>query len=321
MKFGALSSPTLLAAALALGMGAAARPPADSSRSGAPQIRLSPSELAIYRQARSIVEWTPVEVKRAPSLGKLRPVENQDLLPIILRRAGKTATEMIADFRNIACQEHVYSEWNLGSPIATWREMGPNETAHHFLYIIIPKAAGDPSMFKEYRTNPKGSPIDLRSLSDLRLITTNFTGSWAFFNSANQTESRFRYFGEQKLRKRKCYVIGFAQIPDVSQNVTTFEVGDRSAALLVQGLAWISERSFHILKIETWLLAPREDIGLKSDATTVNYSPVRPVGLDHVLWLPKEVTVDVHYHAVFVRNTHLYSGFRLFHVDVSVTPE
>ena len=44
----------------------------------------------------------------------------------------------------------------------------------------------------------------------------------------------------------------------------------------------------------------------------MNYFPVLPAGLKSVLWLPKEVTVLVHYQNVFIRNTHRYSGFKLF---------
>jgi len=266
------------------------------------------------------MDWTPREIKEAPALHKLRPVREEDRLPLILERVGERAAAMIAEFRNIACDEHVYSEWNVGSPIVTWREMGPNEVAHHFLYIIIPRPAGDPLMFREYRTNPDGNPIDLGRLADLRLITTNFTGSWAYFNPSNQAESRFRYFGEESFGKQLCYVVGFAQKPEVARNFTTFEVGNHSAVILVQGLAWIDERSFHILKIETWLLAPRNDIGLRSESTTVNYFPILPAGLGDVLWLPHEVTVLVHYHNVFIRNTHRYSRFKLFQAHVVITP-
>jgi len=280
---------------------------------------MSHAELETYNRARSLVEWTPAEIKQSPYLYKLRAAENDETLPDILKRVGERAASMIAEFRNIACDERVYSEWNVGSPIVTWREMGPNESTYHFLYIIIPRPAGDPRMFTEYRTDPRGNPIDLTRQTDLRLITTNFTGSWAYFNSSNQVESRFRYFGEESLRKRLCYVVGFAQTPDITRNFTTFEAGNRSAAILVQGLAWIDEESFHIVKIETWLLAPRKDIGLDSQDTTVDYFPTLPGGVANVLWLPKEVTVLVHYGNVFVRNTHRYSGFKLFQTHAVIT--
>ena len=320
VKFRVLVISIVLATAVVLGVRTAAHPAASSPQSAEPPLRVSQEELETYSHARTLMDWTTREIKHAPSFYKLRPTGEEDRLPVILKRVGERAAAMIAEFRNIACDEHVYSEWTVGSPIRTWREMGPNEVAHHFLYIIIPRPVGDPLMFNEYRTNPNGNPIDLRSLADLRLITTNFTGSWAYFSPSNQVESRFRYFGEESIRKRLCYVVGFAQKPDVARNFTTFEVGNHSAVILVQGLAWIDERSFHILKIETWLLAPRNDIGLESENTTVNYFPVLPAGLENVLWLPNEVTVLVHYHDIFIRNTHRYSRFKLFQTHVVIIP-
>ncbi len=296
-----------------------AQRPGISSQPAEVRPRASQAELEIYSKARTLTDWTAREIKDIPELSKLRPAGKEDL-PLILKRVGERAAEMIAEFRNIACDERVYSEWKVGSPIVTWREMGPNEVAHHFLYNIIPRPAGDPLMFKEFRTSPKGQPIDLASLPDLRLITTNFAGSWAYFNTSNQPESRFRYFGDELIRKQIGYVVGFAQRPGVARNFTTFEAGDHSAIILVQGLAWIDEKSFHILKLKTWLLAPRSDIGLASQNTTVNYSPILPAGIKNILWLPQEVTVQLHYHNVFIRNTHRYSGFKLFQAHVVITP-
>jgi len=319
---GKLGMPALsfvLVTTAALGIRILAQPVATSPQWAEPLPRASQKELEIYRHARTLVDWTPREVKDAPPLYKLRPAGKEEL-PVILKHVGERAAETIAEFRNIACDERVYSEWKVGSPIAIWHEMGPNEVTHHFLYIIIPRPAGDPLMFKEYRTDPKGKPIDLGSLADLRLITTNFTGSWAYFNPSNQPESRFRYFGEEPIRRQLCYVVGFAQRPDVARNFTTFEAGNQSAVILVQGLAWIDERSFHIRKLETWLLAPRSDIGLESQNTTVNYSPILPAGLKNLLWLPSEVTVQVHYHRAFIRNTHRYSGFKLFRSRAVIAP-
>jgi len=266
------------------------------------------------------MDWTPKDIRERPSLDKLRPGVLDDGLPLIMKRVGERAAATISDFRNIACDERVYSEWNVGSPIATWREMGPNEVAHHFLYVIISRQVDDPRMFTEYRTDPKGKPVDLASLSDLPLITANFAASWAYFNASNQRESLFRYLGQESIQKHMCYVVGFAQKPEIARNLATFEFGKQSAVILVQGLAWIDETAFQIVKIETWLLAPRTDIGLASQDTTVNYDPVTITASNGALWLPSEVTVLVHYHNLFVRNTHQYSRFKQFAVHVVTDP-
>jgi hypothetical protein len=52
----------------------------------------------------------------------------------------------------------------------------------------------------------------------------------------------------------------------------------------------------------------------------VNYFPILPACLETVLWLPKDVTVLVHHRNLFIRNTHRYSGFKLFQSHTVITP-
>jgi hypothetical protein len=89
---------------------------------------------------------------------------------------------------------------------------------------------------------------------------------------------------------------------------------------LVQGLAWIDSESFQILRIMTWLLAPRKDIGLNSQVSTVDYYPVQPSGSERVLWLPRDVEVRVRFRDIDIRNTHHYSDFKLFRVESTIKP-
>jgi hypothetical protein len=95
---------------------------------------------------------------------------------------------------------------------------------------------------------------------------------------------------------------------------------DPPAALLIQGLAWIDEQSFRILRIETWLLAERSDIGLDTQNTLVNYFPVRPAGLDREVWVPHDVSVTILFRGEMIQNTHRYSNFQLFRVESTVKP-
>jgi hypothetical protein len=89
---------------------------------------------------------------------------------------------------------------------------------------------------------------------------------------------------------------------------------------LFQGLAWIDAETFQVLRIETWLLVPRKDIGISSQTSTVDFYPVQPSGSEGVLWLPREVTVEAVYRGLKVRNTHHYANFKLFRVESTIKP-
>jgi hypothetical protein len=310
----------VLAAALAAGARTAAQQPAKSPASTEPPLTLSPAEIEIYKRAKTLIDWTPQQIESAPFLRKLHPAENQDELLAILERVGKTAVALFHDFPKIACEEEVYSETNLPSPLASWGALRRNSAIHKFRYIVIPKVVGDTLGFEEYRTDSMGNPVDMASLGDLKMITSNFTSTWLYFSPGDQHESRFRYFGTQTLQKRECYVVGFAQNPETAHNVSGFRLGDRSVALLVQGVAWIDKRSYEIHKIETWLLAPRTDIGLDDECTVVDYFSVQPAGLERSLWVPRDVWVTIRFRRAYFRNTHRYSKFQVFRVESTIKP-
>lgn len=312
------------AVALAIGLlaraGAAAQHPAGTPSSGHPLLRMSPAEREIYQHATTLLDSTPQQIHDAPFLQNLRPAEDESELARILAGAGRAAMTEYADFREVECHEHIYSETSIKNPLVSYGAVARNATTEDFRYIIIPNRLGAEASFDEYRTDKKGRPVDITKLSNLRMITSNFTSDWLYFSPFDQTQSRFRYFGTQSIHKQECYVVGFAQNPATAQSVSVFSAGDETAVLLVQGIAWIDERSFHVLQVMTWLLAPRPDIGLLDEDTTANYYAVRPEGLAKALWVPHDVMVTIYLPAGYVRNTHRYSKYRVFRVKSTISP-
>jgi len=60
---------------------------------------------------------------------------------------------------------------------------------------------------------------------------------------------------------------------------------------------------------------------MNSQTSTVDFYPVQPSGSGRVLWLPRDVTAEVVYLGMEVRNTHRYSNFKLFRVETTIKPE
>lgn len=320
VNVGRLATSLLFAGAFVLGIGLAAQKSVGLPQSSRPSLRLSPEELEIYEHARTVVDLTPRQIKSVPFLRKLQLAKNQDELPVILDRTGKTATELFYNMPKIACDESVASETNMDNPLASWGGMGRNRVFRHFRYIVIPKMVGDIMTFDEYRTDAEGKPLDSKSMAGLKMITSNFSSNWTYFNPSEQNDSRFRYLGTESFHKHDCYVVGFAQKPGVARNVSGFQLKDEAATLLNQGIVWIDQQTFEVLEIRTWLLAPRKDIGLEYEGTTVDYSPVQPAGAEKTLWLPHEVVVTIVYRRAYFRNTHRYSNFKLFRVESTIKP-
>lgn len=276
-------------------------------------LQLTPQEIAIYQEAPTVVDWTPQQIKDCPVLHKLRPAGSQKQLTEILKRAGEVGVQSFQNFPQVACDEAVTSETRQGSH---------TDIKHQeFQYIVLPGSANSSGVLEEYRTNRKGSPATKFNLNHLYMLTSGFASSWLYLSPAQQRDSRFRYFGVQKIRKRECRVVAFAQVPTRASALEEFhDVNGKRAALLVQGLAWIDSETFQTLRIMTWLLAPRMDVSLSTQISTIDFYPVQPAGMSRVLWLPRKVDVWVVYRGVGVRNIHRYSKFKLFRVESTIIP-
>ena len=311
VKFRALVSSLMLAVASIGGARARLQEPAAPPQAE-PTVKLTPEEIEIYKRAQTLIDWTPRQIRDSPFLSGLRQARSQDQLPMVLERVGQTLTLLFHDFPQIACDEEVVCE-----PLSYRGTLG-GTMLRKFRYIAIPRPVGDFPGFDEYRTDLKGNPLDAARLSDLFVITSKYTSTCLYLSPADQHVSHFRLFGIQPIRERECHVVGFAQEPERVRRVTTFRVQDMSVALLVQGLAWIDSETFQVLRIKTWLLAPRTDIGLDFHISTVDFYPVQPSGSERVLWLPRDVTVLTDFRGFWFRNTHHYSNFKLFRVSSTI---
>jgi len=300
-----------LAAVVAGALSARAQQPAPRGEMPRPSVQLSPAEIELYKRAPTLIHWTPREMHESPLFHKLRPAASQDQLPMILDRVGQTVAALFHNFPEVSCDERVVCDQVLGATPPQQLE---------FRYIVIPRPSGDFPAFDEYRTNLGGKPLGGSSLNDLFMITSNFVSTGLFFGAANQPGSDFRLFGIEAIRDRQCQVVGFAQKPERAHSVGAFLYRGKPTALLFQGLAWIDAENSQILRVITWLLAPRPDISLASLMSTVDFFPLRPEGSDRVLWLPRDVEVEGVSRGKQFRNMHHYSNFRLFRVESTIKP-
>ena len=314
VKFRTIVCSLILAVASLGAVRAGVQESAPSLQSPKPEVQLTPAEIEIYKRAYTLIDWSPRQIRDCPFLHKLQPARSQDQLPIILERVGQTVTLLFHDFPQIACDEEVFSEVFPDQRYGTLRKLAK------FRYIAIPRPMGDLPGFREYRTDLKGNPLDAARFSDDFMITSNYISTCLYLSPTDQPSSRFRHFGVQSIRGRQCHVVGFAQEPERVRRVGTFKAENMPAVVLLQGLAWIDTETFQVMRIMTWLLAPRPDIGLEGHTSTVDFYPVQLSGFERVLWLPRDVEVVTNYRGRWFKNTHRYSNFKLFRVTSTIKP-
>jgi hypothetical protein len=305
-----LASSTLLLAALATVPGSGALTQGHESWG-----HLTPEEIRRYHKAQTLIDWTPEQIRTRPELRKLQLAESQGDLSLILQKTGETVAALFGNFPNTTSTEKVQAEVCSGGSGLCY-----TTARYSFRYLLVVRAGEGARFISEYRTDEKGKPVDFEHLEYMPMLTSGFVSTALHFHPRDQTFCRFRYFGRQKLRGRQAEVVGFAQMPGQDPPATEFAVGDRSAHLLVQGLAWIDARSHEILHIQTDLLAPRPDLGLEKATTRIDFSAIHLRDLPAALRLPVKVTVDLWWFHRHLRNIHEYSGFKLFRVESHISP-
>jgi len=300
-----------------------AQQPVLPSPAPAPEIKLTPSEVELYKKAQTLIDWTPNQIHHSPYLHNFEPPAAGDSLPDILDRVGKTVTRLFDDFPKVSCDEEIDSVTGITRPRHkdhSHRDP-PSLVRQKLRYVIVPGDMGGIPTFEEYRTNLDGNPIDVATLQGFLMITSNFASSFLYLSPVDQHDSHLRYFGIQSVQDRRCYVVGFAQDPNRPRRAgALYNLPGEGYGVLVQGLAWIDCQTFQVLRVTSWLLAPRDDIGLESMASTVDFRAVHLVDSEKVLWLPGDVVVDVVYQGMRIHNTHHYSNFKLFRVESAIKP-
>jgi len=176
--------------------------------------------------------------------------------------------------------------------------------------ILTHPAQGGRLALSEYRTARNGKPVGQGAAGapDFQ----GFISAWIAFSSANQAESRFRYLGQQRVNGHTTYVLGFAQTPGSVESPGEIVVDSESIPMLLQGIAWIDQSDFRIVRLRTDLLAPLPLILVEKQTANILFGPVHIAELATELWLPKAVNLQMEVRGQVVREEHNYSKYRLY---------
>jgi len=275
-----------------------------------------------------VVDWSPSElVKALPELKGLATGQSQEELATLLRKVGDNVAAFFRDFPNTTSVEEVRQERFLPGELNPYylerTSPLPESQEQTFHYLMLAGPEDRPmSGLQEYRTDDKGRRLDLRSMAKApSILTSGFVSSAIYFHPMHQDGSAFRYLGRQHIDKRETYVVAFAQRPVATRLVEWVGNGEKTGAVLLQGVAWIDPTTYQIIRMRTDLLAPRPDIHLERQSTEIRFAEVHLKTLPGAFWLPGEVVVTVKFFGEIYRNTHHYSHFRLFKVETQEIPE
>jgi hypothetical protein len=251
--------------------------------------------------------------KEVPELNGLKPDSTQDALTIA-GRASAVNADMLPRVPNLLAQEQVF--FNPNGDI----------TVGNYEYRITPRH--DPVhglVFEESRLDEgkQASTIALPNTSDLH--SSGAATEWLLFYPRNLRESAFRYIGQQKVDGHQTYLVAFAQLPSRTNYIMVIDTNGKSCSTLLQGVAWIDQSTFQIVRLQTDLLAPLAgDLNDKNDPPLVLSRRVLDFGKVNIpqrsltLWLPKVTDITWQKGDRLNEERHEYSDYRLFDVTSTI---
>ncbi len=185
----------------------------------------------------------------------------------------------------------------------------------HPIFSYRIQSSPDPkygTVLSEYRTNSENESVDVSNLSPGNPRGVGFSSSWLIFKPANAPQSQYRYLGREKVGKHDTAVVAFAQIPGEVLVPAQISVGGGTCSYLMQGLVWIDDSIFQIVKVQTDLLAPLSGIHVNLLRSVVSFGEVRIPERNLTLWMPSEVEIRWEMKDQVGEERHKYTDYRLF---------
>lgn len=261
-----------------------------------------------YANAKPYVDLSLADLRGAlPELRELEPAQNQDQLPSLLNKTGERTRDLMHNMPNLIAEEKLVTR--IGA------KGKPARQDYEYL-ILSHRESNNAVVFDEYRTGANG-----KSSKDVEEpLTKGFASAWIWFYPSHQSESRFRYLGQQSIDGHRTSVIAFAQVPDAVHFPTQVSFGGARIAVLEQGVAWVDHTDFRIVRMRTDLLAPRPDVYLQKMTAEVRFKELPLAEGGTPLWVPDEATVTWNFKGQTIQQLHSYSKYRLYAVKSKIVP-
>ena len=298
----------------------------------------SPSQNALppaFANAPSYIDYPPRKlVAVVPTLEGMKADSNQDQLAGILSKVGEATVRSLSTVPNLSSREDVYSIVLARDPGLTNSVVGMEETpalldletqllqsrSIEFNYLLLfDHHADGATSIKELRTDFKNRQVD-SPVNGVAPHGFGFAYQWLLLTPANQSELRFRYLGQQRMDDHKTFVLGFVQVPDQVKTPGKFSWAGKEAPFFFQGIVWIDQSTFDVVRLRTDLLSPVASVSLRQMTTELHFRSVRIHGFGSDLWLPSEVLIRTAQTDSIVEELHQYSSYRFFHAESRLLP-
>jgi hypothetical protein len=232
-------------------------------------------------------------------------------LATVLKQAGERGKELISHLKDFDAHEQLRYEQtdDLGMP-------EPGISAK-FDYLVDFEDKGDVPTVKETRKLLAGAEgTDLSGILDRGLPAFAL-----IFDPSLQGDYEMRCEGSGAWIDQPAWVIYFRQKKEKRPRTLTIRSTMQAVPVSLKGRAWIAADSGQVMHLEINVVEGLPAIGLKSDAVSVDYAPVKFHSQDVEMWLPQTAVAYIDYGKRRVIVWHSFSDFQLFSVQTQQVSE
>jgi hypothetical protein len=227
---------------------------------------------------------------------------------VVLEHANRYVAEFVEQFSEVKCSEHVTQ-----AKLAKSGKVDYSEDSV-FDYLVIMQGGEGDLMLSESRLQVKEAK---HSKSLPLLVTNGFSTIFLIFHPYYLDSFTFTAAGEEELGGRRYAKVRFDHILGARTPIA-LAVRGREYPLELSGIAWIDPATGAISRIQSGLVAPMLDIGLKEFRTEVQYAKSGLTSIDEKYEFPVVAVVDVETIRQQWRNTHKFTDYKRFSVSTDV---
>lgn len=225
--------------------------------------------------------------------------------------AGQGVQKFSADFSGVKCTENL-TQLKLDEKGRTILRR-----VSTFDYIATVKVAEGSPRLEESRLIQE---VHLKSSGPTQFTTTGFAGLNLIFHPQVRDNYIFSDVVDDQLNGRTVRRVRFEHKTG-TPSITAFQDRDRIFPIDWAGNAWIDPANGAVLRIHARLMAPIDNLGLRSLEALVDYAAVTFPDAEASYWLPKNATIDLKTERQHWRNMHTFRDYRRFSAIVTgVTP-
>jgi hypothetical protein len=220
---------------------------------------------------------------------------------------GKRMMEFVANLEKFSAAERVEHY-----PVDILGERHIPEIRNFNYVVTVSRTSKGVFLLDEYR-NGSVAPDQFPA----HVATVGMPAMALLFHPLLAPDFKFSCEGLGNWGGQAAWQIHFEQRQDKPGRLLGYSADGKYTSLVLKGRAWIDPGSLQVMRLESELVKPPVDLGLKVEDIAISYRPVHFRSAEGAIWLPDVIDLYVERRGRRYYRRHTLSDFQLFTVEAT----